>query len=138
MFRLANLRSNQLIDLEMNVMLSINISENGKSTRRFVQLELERKAIQLLTLGWTIVHPITEDSPLYDLNKKDLLDSEAEFVIFLKAFDDAFSQNVHSRTSYQASEIVFDAKFDQIIKTDEDGIFTIDISKVSDYSLIKN
>ncbi|MBU0696882.1 MAG: ion transporter, partial [Bacteroidetes bacterium] len=128
MFRLANLRSNQLIDLEINVMLSINISENGKPTRRFVQLELERKAIQLLTLGWTIVHPITEDSPLYGLNKRDLLDSEAEFVIFLKAFDDAFSQNVHSRTSYQASEIVFDAKFDQIIKTDEDGVFSIDIS----------
>lgn len=136
MFRLANLRSNQLIELEINVILSININENGKPIRRFVQLELERKTIQLLTLGWTIVHPLTEDSPLYGLTKQDLLDDEVEFLILLKAFDDAFSQNVHSRTSYKASEIIFDAKFDQIIKPDGDGVFSINISKVSDYSLL--
>jgi inward rectifier potassium channel len=136
MFRLANLRSNQLIELEMNMMLSININENGKPIRRFVQLELERKAIQLLTLGWTIVHPLAPDSPLYGLTKQDLLEGEAEFLILLKAFDDAFSQNVHSRTSYKAGEVIFDAKFDQIIIPDEDGILTIDISKVSDYSLL--
>jgi inward rectifier potassium channel len=133
MFRLANLRSNQLIELEMNMMLSININENGKPIRRFVQLELERKAIQLLTLGWTIVHPLAPDSPLYGLTKQDLLEGEAEFLILLKAFDDAFSQNVHSRTSYKAGEVIFDAKFDQIIIPDEDGILTIDISKVIDY-----
>jgi inward rectifier potassium channel len=54
----------------------------------------------------------------------------------MKAFDDAFSQTVHSRTSYKAKEIVFDAKFDKIIEPDEDGVFTIDISRVSDYSLL--
>ncbi len=136
MFRLANLRSNQLIELEINLMLSININENGKTIRRFVELELERKAIQLLTLSWTVVHPIAENSVLNGLTQQDLLDGEAEFLVLLKAFDDAFSQTVHSRTSYKASEIIFDAKFDLIIKPDEDGVSSIDISKVSDYSLI--
>lgn len=136
MFRLANLRSNQLIELEINLMLSININENGKTIRRFVELELERKVIQLLTLSWTVVHPIAENSVLNGLTQQDLLDGEAEFLVLLKAFDDAFSQTVHSRTSYKASEIIFDAKFDLIIKPDEDGVSSIDISKVSDYSLI--
>lgn len=133
MFRLANLRSNQLIELEISVMLSININENGKPIRRFVQLELERKAIQLLTLSWTVVHPITENSALYGLTKDDLIEGEAEFIALLKAFDDAFSQTVHSRTSYKAREIVFDAKFEPIIQPDEDGVFSIDISKVGSY-----
>lgn len=133
MFRLANLRSNQLIELEISLMLSININENGKAIRRFVQLELERKAIQLLTLSWTVVHPITENSVLNGLTQNDLIEGEAEFVVFLKAFDDAFSQTVHSRTSYKAKEIIFDAKFEPIIHADEDGVSTIDISKVGNY-----
>lgn len=138
MFRLANLRSNQLIELEISVMLSININENGKPIRRFVQLELERKAIQLLTLSWTVVHPITETSALYGLTKDDLIEGEAEFIVLLKAFDDAFSQTVHSRTSYKAKEIVFDAKFEPIIQPDEDGVFSIDISKVGSYLTLEN
>jgi inward rectifier potassium channel len=136
MFRLANLRSNQLIELNISVLLSINVIENDKPTRRFLQLELERSTINLLTLSWTVVHPIDNQSPLNGLNKQDLIDGEAEFMILLKAFDDAFSQTVHSRTSYKPEEVIFNAKFDQIISTDEDGIFTIDLSKVSSYSLV--
>lgn len=135
MFRLANLRSNQLIELEISVLLTFNELENGKPIRRFVQLELERSKINLLTLSWTVVHPLDEKSPLMGLSKQDLLDGEAEFVVMLKAFDDAFSQTVHSRTSYKANEVLFDAKFDTIIIPDVDGVFSIDISKVGDYSL---
>jgi inward rectifier potassium channel len=54
----------------------------------------------------------------------------------LKAFDDAFSQTVHSKTSYKATEVVFDAKFSQIINPDKNRVLEIDISKVSDYQTI--
>ncbi|MDA9555372.1 ion channel [Pelobium sp.] len=136
MFRLANLRSNQLIELEITVMISINATENGKTIRRFAQLDLERKAINLLTLSWTVVHPITEDSPIYGLKLQDLIDGQAEFLVMLKAFDDAFAQTVQSRTSYKAEEVVYNAKFDTIIQPDEDGVFAIDMSKVSDYTVL--
>ncbi|MBK0384248.1 ion transporter [Pedobacter sp. SD-b] len=133
MFRLANLRSNQLIELSIEVLLSINVMESGKTTRRFVPLKLERSSINLLTLSWTVVHPLEEDSPLINLTPEDLMGADAEFIVMLKAFDDAFSQTVHSRTSYKASEVMFDSKFAQIIKADENGIYEIDISKVSEY-----
>ncbi|MEO5912297.1 MAG: ion channel [Pelobium sp.] len=135
MFRLANLRSNQLVELEISVLLSFNELENDKLIRRFVPLELERNKISLLTLSWTVVHPLDEKSPLFGLSKQDLVEGDAEFVVMLKAFDDAFSQTVHSRTSYKANEVLFNAQFDNIIKPDEDGVFAIDISKVGDYSL---
>ncbi|MBC7654989.1 MAG: ion transporter [Oligoflexus sp.] len=136
MFRLVNLRSNQLIELEIEVLLSINVIENEKSTRRFVPLKLERTNINMLTLSWTVVHPLEEDSALFNLTSQDLIDADAEFIVMLKAFDDAFSQTVHSRTSYKATEVVFDAKFSQIINPDENGVLEIDISKVSDYQTI--
>lgn len=138
MFRLANLRSNQLIELEISVLLSINVIENGKPTRRFAPLELERKSVSLLTLSWTVVHPLTPDSLLYGLKQQDLIDSQAEFIILLKAFDDAFAQVVQSRTSYKGEEVIYKAKFEPIIQTEEDGVFSIDISKVSDYVLLES
>jgi len=133
MFRLANLRSNQLIDLKISVLISLNISENGKSTRRFIPLELERDEINLLTLSWTVVHPLNEKSLLKDLSKQDLIDGQAEFIVMLKAFDDSFSQTVHSRTSYKAEEVIFGAKFEKVISTDENGIAAIAMDKVSAY-----
>ena len=137
MFRLANFRSNQLIELNISVLLSMNIVENnGVTIRRFFPLELERNNINLLTLSWTVVHPLNEQSPLYGLTKEDLINCEAEFLIMLKAFDDSYSQTVHSRTSYKPEDIVYNAKFDKIISTDENGIFNIDLSKISDYTLI--
>ena len=136
MFRLANLRNNQLIEIEIILLLTINVTEQGKTIRRFIPLDLERKKISLLTLSWTVVHPLNEDSPLLGLTHQELMEGEAEFVVMLKAFDDAFAQTVHSRTSYKAEEVVFRAKFDPIIEPDEDGVFSIDISKVSDHSLL--
>ncbi len=133
MFRLANYRNNQLIDIEMQVLLAINKLTGDKITRQFFQLELERNSINMLTLSWTIVHPVTEKSPLWDLKPVDLDEGDAEFLILLKAFDDTFSQTVHSRTSYQYEEVVWDAKFKPIISPDEKGIMTLDMAGLSDF-----
>ncbi len=136
MFRLANYRSSQLIEIEAQLLLSINEDDKGKVIRRFFPLELERKKISLLTLSWTVVHPINEESPLNGLKHEDLDKGDAEFLVMLKAFDDTFSQTVHSRTSYQYEEVVWDAKFKPVIETDEDGILTLDMSKINDFELI--
>ncbi|RYE28538.1 MAG: ion transporter, partial [Sphingobacteriaceae bacterium] len=119
MFRLANLRSNQLIEVEVSVSLTYNAMIDGKPVRQFLPLELERKKIGLLTLSWTVVHPITEDSPLKIMDELFLKASEAEFLVMLKAFDDSFSQTVHSRTSYTDEEVVWNARFISAISRDE-------------------
>jgi inward rectifier potassium channel len=136
MFRLANYRSNQLIEIEVQVLLSMNIKEGQNSMRKFFALKLERDKINLLTLSWTIVHPIDENSPVYGLTPEDLDKSDAEFLVLLKAFDDTFSQTVHSRTSYQNEEIVWDAKFKPVYMPDENGIFTIHLSLISAYNTV--
>ncbi|MDB5109303.1 MAG: Inward rectifier potassium channel Kirbac3 [Mucilaginibacter sp.] len=133
MFRLANMRKNMLIDLEIEIIFSFNEITNGKTVRRFYPLEVERRKVSILTMNWTVVHPLDENSPLKDMTKEELEKAEAGFAILLKAFDDTFSQTVNSRTAYQAHEIVWGAKFKPVFDRDEDGRIILDLSKISDH-----
>ena len=67
------------------------------------------------------------------MTRQDMIDSEAGFSILLRAFDDTFSQTVHSRTQYQAHEIVWGAKFIPVFKRDGDGVIVLDLSKISEH-----
>ncbi len=136
MFRLANLRRNMLIDLEIEIIFSFNETVDGKTVRRFYPLEVERRKVSLLTMNWTIVHPLDEKSPLKDMTQEDLEKTEAGFAILLRAFDDTFSQTIHSRTAYQYNEIVWNAKFKPVFDRDEDGRIVLDLGKISDYALV--
>ena len=138
MFRLANLRRNVLVDLEIEIIFSYNEIVNGKPQRRFFPLELERKAVSILTLNWTVVHPIDADSPLAEMTHRELIDSEAAFAILLRAFDDTFSQTVHSRTAYQAKEIVWGGKFKPVFDRAPDGRIVLDLSRINEHEVVMN
>ncbi len=132
MFRLVNGRSNQLIEVGAKVMFTRFVEENGNIIRRFDLLELERKNIAFFPLAWTIVHPINEKSPLYDLTPEDLKKSDAEFLILLTATDETFAQVVHTRSSYKPEEIRFGNKFVSIYNPAEEGeTISINIKKLS-------
>jgi inward rectifier potassium channel len=136
MFRLANIRKNVLIDLQVEIIFSYNEMVNDKPIRRFFPLEVERKFVTLLTLNWTVVHPLDENSPLIDMTLDDLEKGAASFAVLIKAFDDTFSQTVHSRTSYTAHDMVWDAKFIPMFNRDEIGRIELDMSKIGDYDLV--
>lgn len=127
-FRIANQRKNQIIELEAKVLLSRFEPESGSTIRRFHQLELERNKVVFFPLSWTIVHPIDEKSPLFGLTPADLSKTEAEFLVLLTGIDETFSQTVHSRSSYKADEVVWNAKFTDIfVHPDGDEPLKIDI-----------
>jgi len=136
MFRLANLRRNILIDLQIEVVFGYNEEVNGKVIRKFFQLELERKFVSILTVNWTVVHPLDENSPLKDMTQEELEAKQASLSVILKTFDDTFSQTVHSRTSYTYSDVVWGAKFVPVFHRDEDGQAILDMSKISEYELV--
>ncbi|WP_179413397.1 ion channel [Mucilaginibacter sp. E4BP6] len=136
MFRLANERMNILVDLSIEVVFSYNEDIDGKLVRRFFPLELERKLVSILTLNWTVVHPLNENSPLKGMTLEDLKKSEAGFAILLRSFDDAFSQTVHSRTAYLSEEIVWGAKFKPVFDRAADGRIILDLSKINHFDLV--
>lgn len=135
MFRLANSKNNPLIECEAQVMFSFIEAETN--IRRFIFLELEIKKVSSLALSWTIVHPITNESPLYNMKEKDLTDIDAEFIFLFKAFDETYSQTVHTRFSYTISEIVWGAKFVPMFHRSENGEQTIlEIDKIGEYTRV--
>ena len=135
MFRLSNAKANLLLDVEVKVLLSLTIAENGKKVRKFYDLELEMSMINMLALSWTVVHPIDENSPLIDIDKDTFDQSQAEFMVLLKGFNNTLSQSVHSRTSYKNNDVVWDAKFSSIFKNDH-GKAIVAINKIGEYEKI--
>jgi len=117
MFRVAPYKNTTLLDAETKVNLGMAVEENGKMVNKFFPLTLEFNTVTALTLSWTIVHPITETSPLYKFTEDDFKNTRGEIMVFIKAFDDMFSNTVVSRTSYIFSEIVFGAKFIPMYKS---------------------
>lgn len=133
MFRIVNARRSQLLELEVKVLFSRIDGGPGSEVRKYDQLALERTRVVFFPLSWTIVHPITEQSPLFGLTTADLLEREAEFLILLSGVDETFSTTVHARTSYKPDEIVFGARFANMYNPlSPEGIVSIDVSKLHD------
>lgn len=131
MFRLANTRSNQLIEVEARVVLSMFVNVNGTTTRRFSTLKLERAKVAFLPLTWTVVHPLDQNSPLLGLGEEDFKRLGVEFLVLLTAIDETSAQTVHARMSYRFDEILWHARFRDIFGRSEDAeMLTVDISRI--------
>lgn len=135
MLRIAPYKNTTLTDAEAKLTLGMTIEENGNPVNRFFPLQLEYDKVNALTLSWTIVHPITEESPLYGFLKEDFANTRGELMIFLKAFDDMFSNTVVARSSYTFKEIVYGAKFIPMYHRNEAANKTIlDLEKLNSYT----
>src|SRR5579883_813229 len=135
-FRITNARNNVLINLEARVLLMTVNRADSQLKRSYFDLELERRQVYFFPLTWTIVHPIDSASPLYGKTADDLRSEEAELLILIKAFDDTFSQSVHSRFSYRHDEILWGAKFEPAFRVDENGDLVLDVKRVHELKML--
>lgn len=111
MIRLTPFKNTNFTDAEAKITLGMSVEEDGQIHNKFYSLDLELDKINALTLSWTLVHPITEDSPLYLFTKEDFENVHGEILVFIKTFDDMFSNTVAIRTSYTFDEVIYGAKF---------------------------
>ncbi len=125
MFRLAPFKNTNYIDAEANVNLAMSIEENGVLVNKFFALNLEMKKINTLTLSWTLVHPINEESPLFQFTASDFAAIKGEILVIIKTFDDMFSTTVAARTSYTFEEVVYGAKYEIMYAKNADNTRTI-------------
>jgi len=137
MIRTTPFKNTNFTDAEAKMTLGMSVEENGKMTNKFYSLELELDRINALTLSWTLVHPITEDSPLYKFTKEDFKNTNGEILVFLKTFDDMFSNTVAARTSYTFDEVVYGAKFEPMYTRSTDNSRTIlDLDKLNEFNSV--
>jgi inward rectifier potassium channel len=136
-FRIANARSNQLIEVQVQAILTKIERVGGATVRKFYDLDLERHRVVFFALSWTVVHPIDSNSPMWGLTHKDLVDSDAELLVLLLGTDETVSQSVHSRSSYKADEIVWGAKFaNMFLRTESGGIIGMNLSRIHDIEMV--
>ncbi len=92
-------------------------------------LPLLRDQHALFVLSWTAIHPLSAASPLHDATPASLLASESEIIISLTGLDESFAQTVHARHSYLPGDIVWNARFADILSRLPDGRQLVDYTR---------
>ncbi|WP_084045628.1 ion channel [Deinococcus hopiensis] len=131
MFRLVNGQRTDLIELQIEVTLAYFKRVGVRQVRHFAPLTLERSSVAFFPLSWTVVHPITEESPLWKVTPQQLQAAEAEIMVNLRGLDDAVYNAVRARTSYQGADLRWHARFADIFVRRAGRPVGIDVRKLS-------
>jgi inward rectifier potassium channel len=127
MFRMANVRANQIVDAQINAVFARQEHTlEGEEVRRFYDLKLARNRNAIFYYSWTAIHPINQDSPLYGATAESLKASDADIVVSLTGIDESFSQTVYARYYYEAENIIWGARFADITARTPRGEFFLD------------
>ena len=138
MFRVANERRNHVVEANVRVaVIRMEVTQEGEKLRRVVDLPLLRQSTPSFVLSWTVMHPLDEKSPLYGLTQEGLRKVDAEIVVTLTGLDETLHQTIHSRTSYLPEEVVYAARFEDILSSLPDGRRAIDYRKFHNYQPAK-
>ena len=130
MFRFVSTQPSELSDVQVRVNLILYETHEGTRQREFYQLELERNSVEFFTLHWTVVHPITDRSPLCGYTPAMLREAEAELLVSVNAHEATFSTRVTARCSFAGDDFRWDAKFANIFVSAPDGIIAIDVERL--------
>ena len=138
MYRTGNQRFNQILEAQQRAtLIRDEVTAEGEFMRRFYDLQLVRSESPIFALTWTVMHPIDEKSPLYQVTAKDLIECQAEIVITLTGIDETVSQTIHARHSFVASEIIWNMRFIDIISRSPDGKRIVDYTRFHDVKPIE-
>ncbi len=134
-FRVVPYKDHYLMEAEIKVSLNI---KNEQGLNQFYSLHTEREKLDALVLNWTIIHPITTNSPLYGKTLEDLKKEHAEIFVFLKAHDEVYANPVVARTSYTPEDMVENARFRRMYHLSDAGDTTIlHVDMLNDYEMVQ-
>ncbi|MDH3733738.1 MAG: ion channel [Gemmatimonadota bacterium] len=133
MFRIANNSRGELEEASVRVIFSHIVGDGEARRREFETLSLERSHLVFFPMHWTAVHPIGEDSPLQGWDAKRLLEARVEFLIQVTATAETYGVPVRTRASYIADEVVWNARFTNILEVQESGQARVDIRRLDEF-----
>lgn len=134
MFRMVPYTKNYLLNVEVKVTLAVKVLEDGQMKNKFYSMPLDIAKATTMTANWTLVHVINEESPLFGFSKEDVINAQAELLIFVQGFDESFANTVVSRASYNYEEFVYGARFAPMYHPNENNTSTVlHIDKLDDY-----
>jgi len=130
MFRMANVRENQIVEAQVHVILArAEVTAEGEDAWRFYDLELSRDRNSTFRHSWTVIHPIRPGSPLHGSSPRALAAAFAEIVVSMTGIDGAFMQMVYAHHTYGASDIIWGARLADTLLRRPAGDFAFDYGK---------
>jgi inward rectifier potassium channel len=134
MIRVGNGRMNALNDAAIRVSTLTNNMVDGQLFRSLVDLKLVRADIPFFPLTWTVIHEITDDSPLAHLRTADeatLQATPARLMVSMTARDPALGAQVYATHNYGAKDIALDMRYADAITASNDDHSIADMRKIS-------
>jgi len=132
-FRMANERTTAIVEATVHAYLTRDEKlKHGESMRRVYDLKLRRSTSPVFALSFLVVHVIDEESPLYGITPETLRDQLANIVVTFIGIDDQLATNVHARYVWSVDDILFDRRYADMFKLDENGKRYIDLAPLHD------
>jgi inward rectifier potassium channel len=137
MIRAANQRANRIVEAEIHVVFARQeVTAEGDSIRRLYDLPMTRSRSAMFALSWTAVHRILEGTPLFGQTRESLANCAAEIIVSIIGLDETFSQTVHARHTYELDEIVWGARFADVLVLHPDGSRSVDYTRFDDVEML--
>ena len=128
MFRAANQRGNSILDASATISLASNYTTlEGHRMRRFQELKLLRASNPLFALSWTMMHPLDETSPLYNVGMAEMIEHDMEIVVMLSGMDETISDRIYARYSYMPEEVLWHRRFVDVVSVTPSGQRMVDL-----------
>ncbi|HMI95333.1 MAG TPA: ion channel, partial [Micropepsaceae bacterium] len=88
--------------------LLIEYTSEGEIFRRVHDLKLLRSRLPIFALTWTIMHPLDEESPLFDYGPEKLEKDDVRLFLTIEARDQALAAEVYDMKDYSAADVAFE------------------------------
>ena len=136
MVRMGNGRLHALYDASVRVTTLVSeTGPDGQHFRRMVDLALQRTDMPYFPLTWTLIHEITEDSPLAALRQIDahaLQESALRVMVSITTRDPSLGAQVYAAHTYGAQDIALDMRYTDAITVKGVDHSVADLGKISD------
>jgi inward rectifier potassium channel len=133
MLRFANERHNAITAASARMWLIRNErTMEGAIFRKFHALKLTRDENPIFAFTWTLMHLISEDSPLHGWAAADFADPSVSLIVIFDGHDETSAQSVRGRRIYSGQDVLIDHDYVDIVEIDEAGSATFDYTKFHD------
>ncbi|MGZ3458292.1 MAG: ion channel [Archangium sp.] len=132
-FRISNERGNHIVEAQVRVsILRKERTLEGLKLYRMRDLALVRDRSPAFLRTWTVLHPLTPDSPLHGATPESMQEDDTQLLVTLTGIDGTSAQTIHARHAYLNDEVEWGAQHVDILSELDDGRIQLDLSKFHD------
>jgi len=138
-FRLANWRGNMVVEGQLRALVLLRTeTREGEAIRIPVELPLVRDRTALFALTWVPMHRIDRSSPFWGgpAAIEKLRPQRAEIFLSFSGFDETSGQQIHARHNYTLDDLVYNARFVDVLSISDDGTRAVDYGAFHDVEVL--